>query len=160
MTDAMTYVASPNRRAVNAGQRGLPRPILDGLPAPYSGDNRDHGEPSQTRLEECQLDDLCGVCGEKLDARRYIAVYHEPEFDQIERPHPLWLLVADNVAMHERCAKLSLAHCPHMRSGKSWVVWVDDMKIRPITPSPRLTAQQLNERRLMLKSTAKGIVTA
>ena len=110
-------------RRVDASRKGLPRPLLQGLPAPYSGVNSAHGKPDSERLNQCVSEQLCAVCGETLDpgALRYVAT-----------PADWWLLssrsrplLADQgAAMDERCARLALAHCPEMRNGHAVVFGV------------------------------------
>lgn len=137
--------------SVDASQRGLPRPILQGLPAPYSGEDKRHGLPDFDRLRECVVEDVCAVCGELVDDDIfYVAAYAENTA----------LLMDQGVILHERCARLSLAHCPHMRHGFSMVFWVRRSEVRngpersyrDITPEARADAPN---RRLMLKSTAE-----
>lgn len=125
---------------VAVDEPGLPRPLLQGMPIPYSGDEDQHGIPDSHRLDQCVKNDLCGVCGEKLLKRRYVAIGIKVGD------------VLDQVGMHERCAKLSLAHCPHMSSGYSHVVWINRDEYKG--GKHFLTKRQVESRRLKLASTA------
>lgn len=112
----------------DASRTGLPRPLLQGLPAPYSGRDDEHGIPHDGRLDQCVKELLCAVCGEPLepDVLRYVAA-----------PSEWWLLAGDRllladqgVQMDERCARLALAHCPSMRAGHTVVVGVRADELR------------------------------
>jgi hypothetical protein len=93
--------------------RGLPRPLYEGLPAPYtvavSSDCRG-GPPavqpqfkisSEVRMDECQQEALCILCGEQLG----------------EDATVLWDAHDGGIVddwLHTRCAQLSVSHCPHL----------------------------------------------
>lgn len=148
-----TLPASPPSKSlaerVDAGVRGLPRPILQGMPAPYSGSDTEHGMPHVERDQECMDFDICAVCG--------------LEFEDVERTYTASFFHADDqlldrgVLLHERCAKIALAHCPHMRLGFSKVFWTESGEIlnNAYGRSLALDAKPLvDERRIMLGSTS------
>lgn len=146
--------AAPGK--VDASVRGLPRPILDGLPAPYSGDDSRHGYPDDERMAECYDRDVCAVCGNRFtDSRRYVA--QEAREAEIGATS----LVDDGLLMHERCAKLALAHCPHMKHGFSQVFWVDVDELNHDDEGMRSLYEDndfhARERRMTLKSTSVGV---
>lgn len=93
--------------------RGLPRPLFAGWPVPYNvpmhvlSDGqvpmfRNHDD---IRQGEAYEKDLCMVCGESLRQAKRVVVVVDAETGS----------VVDEVAMHERCARLSLAWCPWLR---------------------------------------------
>lgn len=93
--------------------RGLPRPLYAGWPVPYNvpTSQRQTGRVPQfrnhddARQAEAADDDLCMVCGESLRAVARVVVVLDADEGY----------VIDDVAMHERCASLSLAWCPWLR---------------------------------------------
>lgn len=123
-------------------QPGPPRPLLDGLPIPFSGHEHNHGVPHQDRLQSCVQLDLCAVCGERLEKRRWVGIGIKGH-------------VLDSAGMHERCAKISLAHCPHMRLGYSRIIWIEPREYEG--NQHKLSERQLNARRLMLASTSETL---
>lgn len=140
-----------NTEIVDAGVRGLPRPILDGMPAPYSGSDTKHGVPDNKRLVECINKDVCTVCGESFpedEDRRFTAAH-------VDKPT---ILLDFGHLMHERCAKIALAHCPHMREGFSYVFWVGVEEINRATSNRThtVTHEEILERRMMLSSTSEN----
>lgn len=137
---------------VDASVRGLPRPMLNGLPAPYSGRDDIHGMPHTKRAQECAAGDVCSVCGEQItDERRYVVTHNQSEGELLDSGHQ----------MHERCAKVALAHCPHMRHGFSIVFWAEHAEMQQGPHSRELKvalgAAEMHARRLMIKSTAHDV---
>lgn len=120
---------------------GLPRPMLDKMPVPYSGDEKHHGRPDWERLGKCQRESLCAVCGLALDTTACIAL--GPEND-----------IVDNAAMHEPCAKIALAHCPHMKLGYSAVIRVTLGEVDLSESAPDWLVEQTASRRVMLSTTS------
>jgi hypothetical protein len=116
---------------VDASVTGLPRPLLDGLPAPYSGQNTKHGVPDDDRLAQCVTEQLCAVCGVAIDADavRYVGVIGD--WWAARRPCPP--LIDSGAPLDERCARLTLAHCPAMKDGRSVLIAVhaDDLRMGP-----------------------------
>lgn len=136
------------KTSVDAGVLGLPRPILDGLPAPYSGSDTEHGIPDDKRNVECINTDICTVCGDSFDEnddKRYTASH-------VDKPE---ILLDFGHIMHEKCAKIALAHCPHMREGFSYVFWVglDELRRNHVGRTHSITREEILHRRLMLSST-------
>lgn len=108
--------------------------------------------PDDERMAECQDQDTCAVCGEQFeDDRRFVAQ------EAADAAKGYKALVDDGLVMHERCAKLALAHCPHMKHGYSVVMWLkaDEIKheygVRRIADNAEV---DVSERRTMLKSTS------
>ncbi len=89
-------------REVENAPKGLPRPIVDGLPLVYTSDV--HGTIDEDRQLECVNDCLCLVCGDSLDSTAIVVVYSDGE-------------VLDAGGMHEPCAKITVNLCPHIRNG-------------------------------------------
>ncbi|MFF5097764.1 MULTISPECIES: hypothetical protein [Actinosynnema] len=102
-------VWSVHRRLVAAGRdapapgAGWPRPLYDGLPhtylTPVAAGRAWWRHVDALRLEQCQTQWLCQVCGLRLE-------------------HQAWLLVDAgglvlmSSALHRRCVDLSMARCP------------------------------------------------
>jgi hypothetical protein len=146
---------------VDAGQIGLPRPILNGLPAPYSGCDHEHAVPHDDRIEQCRREHLCGVCGEALTTKRYMTMAANSwTKSRLESG----ALSDDGLMMDERCSHLALAHCPKMRSGFLMVLLVtaDELELDPAQHGEAvswrlrkpITRSQALGRRLVLSSTA------
>lgn len=101
---------------------------------------------------ECVNEDVCAVCGDAVpDEIVYVATHAGDSL----------LLMDQGVLMHERCARLSLAHCPHMRYGFSTVFWVrrNELVTGPAKTYRDLTPEawaQMNARRLMISSTSEA----
>lgn len=160
------------KETVDAGVRGLPRPILDGLPAPYTGADDYHGSQHDERHAEAKIEQLCAVCGEGLsECERVYVGLGQSAIHIIENPDAydarpgfgIDSLLDGGVGMHLRCAQLSLAHCPNMRYGKSIVTWLTQDEYRAFCERVRFDIEfvaALKERRLMLKSTSEDDDTA
>lgn len=92
---------------------------------------------------QCMEFGLCAACGLQVEGKRvWLALYA----DKTE--------IVDEMFLHERCAKLSLAHCPHMRNAFSIIIWADRSEIRE-RRTVDLTSQQIKRRRLKLLSTSE-----
>lgn len=94
--------------------RGLPRPLYNWTPVPYTAEvsQNESGEAKvlfaqidSDRQGECETERLCIVCGAELDDTVALITRCRPESGD---------RVLDG-EMHERCAKLSFRHCPHLR---------------------------------------------
>lgn len=93
--------------------RGLPRPIcpVQRKPVPYNVDLYDDGTPhfSCTNEHRVQLTEhyhLCQVCGKKLYLNAVFFI--DAEIGTI----------IDRAGLHQRCARLALAHCPFLQNPK------------------------------------------
>lgn len=92
----------------------MPRPLYQGQPIPYTaavgieddvymGFKPDLKHIDETRMQWCVDMDACLLCGEHVgdigavvwDARAGV--------------------VAEDGVMHDRCGRIALAHCPHLR---------------------------------------------
>lgn len=147
---------------VDAGKVGLPRPLLEGLPAPYSGADWAHAEPHSGRMQACIAEALCAVCGVALDAAavRYVGLSTS---DIQEDGCAKQKLIDKGMQMDDRCARLSLAHCPSMREGRMVVVSVEpamlelthDHHDQPLLWQLRspMPLTEIKARRLMLRTT-------
>jgi hypothetical protein len=100
-------------------RRGLPRPVYDGKPVPWTTPVREglpaFGRFSLRLVAEAELNGLCDVCGLPLSDPVYFFRYsasgdHHFAADE-KRPEPGAILPA---GLHLPCARLSLAHCPHL----------------------------------------------
>lgn len=95
--------------------RGLPRPIVDGLPVPYSSEAASHANVHSERAMHCVGDRMCGVCGKHVDPAapdergRYWAVATR------DWPTTGYDKLLENFVMHRRCVRLTMVHCPRMR---------------------------------------------
>lgn len=99
---------------------GLPRPLdtYDGklLPVPWN-QSTDWGAIEQIREAKARLHSLCQVCGLTVEDGM-VVVHPEPNqpvkdaytFEDIAKS-----IILDNAPLHDRCAKLSMAHCPELR---------------------------------------------
>lgn len=96
-------------------RRGLPRPIVNDLPVPYTSAVDKHADVHDDRSDECREGNLCGVCGLLVDPtvaaeRGYywgVAVRFPTDEDYVE--------LVESLVMHRRCLRLTMVHCPHMR---------------------------------------------
>ena len=101
------------------GRRGLPRPVYDDKPVPWTTPVRDgipaFGRFSMRLIIEVELNGLCEVCGLPLSDPVYFFRHPAGGDHHSEacgpRPDPGALIP---VGLHFRCARLSLAHCPHL----------------------------------------------
>ncbi|WP_410646202.1 hypothetical protein [Amycolatopsis sp. cmx-4-54] len=92
--------------------RGMPRPVLEGLPvpwlAPVIGDRVAWTALNEQRGLEAQRSWLCQVCGEPLsDGDAWVAVSGGD--------------VAEGGAMDRRCLRLARKVCPVLSTDKSYV---------------------------------------
>jgi hypothetical protein len=93
---------------------GLPRPIFDNMPVPYTTEVNSGGEPAwreadQNRLAECWTQNLCIVCGLPLADPVSVFCSIKPNRDLGQAGQ-----IVDG-GLHPRCAALTKAHCPHIR---------------------------------------------
>jgi hypothetical protein len=93
---------------------GLPRPIFDNMPVPYTTEVNAIGEPAwreadQNRLAECWTQNLCIVCGLPLADPVSVFSSIKPNRDLGQAGQ-----IVDG-GLHPRCAALTKAHCPHIR---------------------------------------------
>lgn len=89
---------------LDSSPRGWPRPIIDGLPAPWISANGDLGDVDAFRRVVAVMTGLCQVCGDPLGITA--RVYWRPG-DRI---------VIDGTAVHpDRCGPLAERHCPALR---------------------------------------------
>jgi len=100
-------------------ETGLPRPIYDNKPVPWTsmGERDPFGQPipnfsaiDSNRQENAWINDLCVLCGEAL-TDPVSAIYNVDE-NNIHTNNA----VVDG-GMHPRCAKMTIAHCPHIAVG-------------------------------------------
>jgi len=93
------------------GRRGLPRPIYNGMPVPWTAPVRGGvpvlGRFGLRRIAEAELEGLCEVCGLRLTDPVFF--FRAPVGDGSH-------IVGDLIptGLHRRCARLTLAHCPHL----------------------------------------------
>ncbi len=83
--------------------RGLPRPLLNGLPLAYTSQGH-HGRVDPSRQFECSSKGLCLVCGEKLAGTAIVIVNEVGD-------------VFDAGGLHEGCARVTVNLCPAIKSG-------------------------------------------
>jgi hypothetical protein len=99
---------------------GLPRPLYDGLPVPYTArvDQKvdedgvfvpfpNFADIDVRRMEECITGFGCLVCGAELQGDVALIVRGEDPFEEPE--------IREGGAFCVRCAKLAVAHCPVLR---------------------------------------------
>lgn len=89
--------------------RGLPRDLADQLPVPFAMRRNEMGDVAWASIDTklttlCTMGRYCHVCGE--------AITDEEAWSFLEGMGR----VVDGWVMHERCAKLSKAHCPFLRA--------------------------------------------
>ena len=94
---------------------GMPRPLAPnkGALRPVPWTNADEwGILDQYRAQKCEKGSLCLVCGKPVDTGFvFTAAKHMPVLtcqDDLEH-------AVDNGPLHERCAKMTVAHCAHIR---------------------------------------------
>jgi hypothetical protein len=81
------------------------------------------GSPSKTRDQECSDSDLCHLCGEPLARDPFVYVFLYKRSDNpcdadLATPSSIGALnVLKGGVQHERCSRLTLAFCPHLRPG-------------------------------------------
>ena len=90
-------------------ERGLPREVADGLPVPFAVRRSDQGDVAWASIDSkltllCTLDQRCHVCGDELAD------------DEAWAFHDFMGRVVDGWVMHQRCARMARAHCPHLRA--------------------------------------------
>lgn len=112
---------------------GLPRPLNDKQqPVPYATPVPQHGEPA-LQARDCDFDfhlqrqHRCNMCGLELhqDDRHGIVPLHEATI-HADRPPATEASVLDSWRMHRRCARLAIAHCPHLRPSGHVIVQCDN----------------------------------
>lgn len=86
---------------------GFPRPLLDGLPLPYSGLIDTHGKADVPRVLKCKDNNLCGVCG--------LALTEGDEWFFDSGSIAVKNLPLDGIYLHNKCAKLTKAVCPFLK---------------------------------------------
>jgi hypothetical protein len=104
--------------------RGMPRPLQDGMPVPYTSEatRESDGEIVYSvaalnvpRSRECGIE-KCHLCGDELSERSAtIAVYGELDNDKPLQKTPANRETLEGAFFHERCAKMAMRHCPHLR---------------------------------------------
>lgn len=122
-TDAVTAERSGRWNGINA--EGLPRPLWDnpelGLkPVPWTTETYrssscpepDFGSADPERMQECWRLGLCVLCGEALTETVAAFIYAGDPPDGFGAPG----CVTDG-PLHERCAKMTAAHCPPISLG-------------------------------------------
>lgn len=119
--------------------RGLPRPLSKGLPVPYEAllveeDGAvvaDFAHTHERRDRRCRQEELCHVCGIKLE-EEVACVGHS-----FGGGFEAWLAEL----LHTRCAKLTLAHCPHIKEayekGEACIMAAPLASWRSLTPYAR-----------------------
>lgn len=117
--------------------RGLPRPRKNwtdrdpvtgrfrvrrrAMPHAYSSKLSRHNELDELRAAECRTDELCGVCGDALDADVWSVVAATSSSAGWSREYTLadgsvvHGHVVDSLPMHRRCCLLALRWCPEFR---------------------------------------------
>lgn len=101
---------------------GLPRPMHDGMPIPYTTDIEwFSGRPrwkqnNAARRLHCVLNRRCGLCGDPLGLEA--AVLGNGDVSRYSAS-------VDRVAMHPACLKVTLARCPglalHLATLRWWI---------------------------------------
>lgn len=86
---------------------GMPRPMFDNKPVPWSSDSKSPFEPAfevidSWRQEQAYKDNLCVLCGEALTDPVYAYVKSDGT-------------VVDG-GLHQKCAAITHAHCPHIKA--------------------------------------------
>jgi len=100
---------------------GFPRPRDDrfALPVPFTAAGLNMiGAGSDERIERCVVEGLCGVCGLELQETCCVAV-------QQTGPYSGYVSCYDPGLMHEKCAEIARAFCPHFRDGDASLELVD-----------------------------------
>lgn len=108
---------------------GLPRPIRTdpsgtGRPVPWTQGHKDWGDIAKPRMQQAYTESLCLVCG--LAVARGVVFLDMGVLGQ--RPLPTSVTrkdlgrnvaadqpIADGGCLHERCAKMTVAHCRTIR---------------------------------------------
>lgn len=93
---------------------GLPRPLFEGQPVPYTASvdveddlymgfkpNLKHFD--DTRMKWCWDAEACLVCGDGFDDEAAAAWDTESG------------TIVDGGLMHDRCGRIAMAHCPHLK---------------------------------------------
>lgn len=108
---------------------GMPRP-LEALetgklaPVPWSQGAGPFGTSDQDRFQMATDHSLCHLCGGYVECGSVIAVAAKAKHRRMFRQHDLHDigLVLDGGPLHERCAKMTMVHCPHLKGNKQYVV--------------------------------------
>jgi 5-methylcytosine-specific restriction endonuclease McrA/GNAT superfamily N-acetyltransferase len=121
-------------RHIDPNPKGMPRPLYQNLPVPWTSDIEIPGDPNTVvpnfsvadphKIYECWKSDLCVLCGEPLD--NPVAVIPTTK-DFTPAPGGDQISVLDG-PLHLRCAKMTKAHCPHIRDGgfEVWTMSLED----------------------------------
>jgi hypothetical protein len=104
-----TWDGSPGLYTEEHNPRGLPRPIWKGMPVPWTGDSEmtlDGYVPNfpntrEDRMNQAENLDLCLLCG--LELSDPVIVFADSSGGIVDG------------GLHPRCAKITKAHCPHLR---------------------------------------------
>jgi hypothetical protein len=104
--------------------KGMPRPVMDmgehgTRPVPWTQDDAVPGKPDHDRLVDAQAQDLCLLCGEPVT--RGVIIISPASYAEFEHSYQFLPmrerleLAIDKAPLHERCAAMTLAHCPHLK---------------------------------------------
>jgi len=110
---------------------GMPRPLapLEGrrLPVPWSQEADTWGSGDDVRIDSATARSLCLLCGRPVTKGVVVVALWEKdgieaktfnELPEIVYQKDLAEFAIDRGPLHERCGKLTVAHCPHFK--KTW----------------------------------------
>lgn len=111
---------------------GLPRPLADHngrmLPVPWTQQNRSDdctltnwGRIDGDRQDLAFDKSLCLLCGEPVETGVVLMTEYAARAEREDPGNPLHRAI-DSGPLHHRCAKLTRAHCPHLRDGENTIV--------------------------------------
>lgn len=90
-------------------RKGFPRPALDSMPLPYSGDKERHGVLDTGRAAQCNNFKLCGVCGVGLEDEYFCLIDDHPRRGELPGQK------VDNLWLHKKCLALCTYWCPDIK---------------------------------------------
>lgn len=94
--------------------KGFPRPKIElygkQFPLPYSAREDAISLLSDERHLECVRDCVCLVCGDPVEDENSFALLKDEKFHAEAGP------------FHDKCARLTVAMCPHIKNDKKWTL--------------------------------------
>jgi hypothetical protein len=107
----------------------MPRPLEaldDGrlAPVPWSQGDAGFGVSDLTRFTAATEQSLCHLCGDHVAEGKVIVTKALRRGRRVFRKRDLkeWRIILDGGPLHDRCAKMTMAHCPHLKGNDRYVL--------------------------------------
>lgn len=99
--------------------KGFPRPRIENkgkvYPLPYTAEEKSIAVLHDDRFKECLIGRLCIVCGEGVNSDACFAILKSG------------VVFGESGPFHEKCAKMTLFLCPHMKDDPIYQMMKFDM---------------------------------